>query len=381
VGRNDIEIKAMCAKLEQKYDVYIANNDEEALNVLQIENINMMFYDLKMIMNIDKNFLLRVKESYPNVIRIILGEEENSLIFKFIQRNICKTCILKPYEEKILLFANKTFQIVEQIEILNILCKVEDFKKLPSPNFIYQKILKLIEDDADVDKITEAIESNTTMSAKLLRIANSSYYGVRTNSVKQAVNFLGMNNIHDLVVSTSIFDVFNDSDVPERLFQPLWQQSFICSKIVKAIYKSIGKKAPEYATLAGLMANIGSVFLLNEFQHRYVGIIQEIKQQSNGALRTLEDLESKEFNFTHSEIGGYLLNWWQFSYPIIESTMYHHDPFNENVIDRELLCIMHIAEHYSSNSIYMSNSVNYLDKCFEYLSIEKRKIEKIIDEL
>lgn len=381
VCRSDGEIETLAETLKKNYEVATANTTEEAFYLLKQEDIHMIFYDFSIIMKEGTSILLRVKESYPNVIRILLGEEENSVIFELIQKNICKTCILKPWDEKILTLSNSIFQTMEQVGELDFFNKLVDFKELPSPNASYQKILKLIDEEAEMSVIAKAIESDPAMAVKLLRVANSSYYGIRTTSIKQAVTYLGMNNVRDLVVSTSIFDMFNDTAVPERIFQPLWQQSFMCSKIVKEIFKSLGKRSPSYATLAGLLSNIGSIFLLNEFQLKYTNIIQTIKQLSNEDSNiTLEGLEKEEFNLTHSAVGGYLLNWWELPYPIVEVALYHHDPLNENIIDKELLCIVHIAEQYSSRLVYMDNNINYLDQCFEYLSLEKSQIEKIMDE-
>ena len=240
----------------------------------------------------------------------------------------------------------------------------------------------LIDNDKEIEDIANAIGTDPSMTAKLLRVVNSAYYGVKTTSIKHAVTYLGMRNIRDLVLSTAIFDMFNNNDVPERVFQPIWQQSFLCSKIVNMSYKILKKKIPSHASLAGLLINIGIVFLLKQFGSRYINMIQEIKQLSNEVRKvSLENLEIEAFGFTHSEVGGYLLNWWEIPYPIVEATLFQHNPFNEEASDKELLCIIHLAEHYSSKTIFMYSNINYVQECFEYLGISQNVFEEKVYEL
>lgn len=383
VDRDVFEIEKAVSVLRKNYDVITATNVQEAFELMQNENIDMIFADFKMIMPDGKSLLLKVKEKFPNVIRVILGgKEEDSVIFNAIQQNIAKTCILKPWDQNILVLANKIFETEERLKKSDLFSYIINLNELPTIRASYQKIIELIDSDSEMQDIADAIGSDPSMAAKLLRVANSTYYGVKTNSIKQAVTYLGMKNIRDLVLSTSIFDMFNTKDVPERVFQPLWQQSFTCSKIVSATYKMLGKSAPAHASLAGLLINIGSIFLLKRFDKRYMNIIQEVKQLNREKSEvTIENLEIEAFGSTHSQVGGYLLNWWEIPYTIVEAAIYHHNPFNKNVIDKELLSIVHIAEHYSAKSIYLDSSINDVEECFKYLCIEKSKFERKIDDL
>lgn len=383
VDRNIFEIEKSITVLKKEYDVITATNAEDAFDLMQHENIDMIFSDFKMIMSDGKGLLLKVKERFPSVIRVILGgKEEDSVIFNAIQNNIAKTCILRPWDQSILVLSNKIFQTEEKLKKSDFFSYFVNLNELPTIRTSYQKILQLIDNDGEMQDIANAIGSDPSMAAKLLRVANSTYYGMKTNSIKQAVTYLGMRNIRDLVLSTSIFDMFNTQDVPERLYQPLWKQAFMCSKIVNATYKILRKSAPAHASLAGLLMNIGSIFLLKQFDKRYTNIIQEIKQLNHEESQvTLENLEIEAFNSTHSEVGGYLLNWWEIPYPIVEAAIYHHNPFNENVIDKELLCIVHLAEHYSAKTIYLDSNVNDVEECLKYLNIQKGEFERKVDEL
>ncbi len=383
VNSDILEMAKAASVLTKNYEVVTTDNVKDAFDLMQHENIDMLFADFKMVTADGKSILLKAKEMFPDVVRVILGgKEEDSLIFSSIQNNIAKTCVLKPWNQNILLLADKVFETEEKLKKSNIFSYIVNLTDLPTIRASYQKIVQLIDNDAEMKDIGDAIGSDPSMAAKLLRVANSSYYGIKTNSIRQAVTYLGMKNIRDLVLSTAIFDMFNTKDVPERMFQPLWQQAFTCSKIVSAIYKMLGKSTPDYASLAGVLVNIGSIFLLKRFDKRYINIIEEMKQLNHEKSElTIENLEIEAFGLTHSQVGGYLLNWWEIPYPIVEAAIYHHSPLNKNVIDKELLSVIHIAEHYSTKTIYLDSSINDVEECFKYLCIEKSKFERKIDEL
>lgn len=383
VDNNGNELKKIISVLEKEYEIYTALSSKEALDMLNRLQIDIIFLDIRIDELDGESLLQRIKDRFPNVIRIILGlYAEDPQLLDAIQKNLAKTSILTPWEENILELTNKIFKSEEHLKRTDLFKHFKNLNELPTIKISYRKVLQLIDNDSEMDAISDAISADPSMTSKLLRIVNSAYYGVRTTSVKHAVTYLGTVNIRDLVLSTSVFDVFNKSDVPETIYQPLWQQAFVSSKIVSAAYRIMKKHIPSYASLSGLMMNIGVVFLLSQFGARYTKIIQSVKQQSgdNRAI-TLDSLELKEFGISHQEIGGNLLSWWDIPFPFVEAALYHHDPFNENIIDKELLCILHIAEHYSSKTIFMDSDMNYVDECFRYLKINKDLFEDRISEI
>ena len=50
---------------------------------------------------------------------------------------------------------------------------------------------------------------------------------------------------------------------------------------------------------------------------------------------------------SHDEVGGFLLNWWSLPHPIVEAAMFHHDPMNEVVLNREVVAAVHIADYFA----------------------------------
>jgi HD-like signal output (HDOD) protein len=377
-------MKEIAYFLRSEYDVFIAEKSEEALRVINDQKIDMIYTDINITAPDGSPFLIRVKESRPEMIRALLGDgEDDEAVVDALNRNIAKACIFKPWKaEKVLRLTNQIFEAERRLEEVKLLSVVNNLSELPTIKASYQRIIQLIDADAEVDDIVAAIESDPAISAKILRVANSAYYGVRTASIKRAFMYLGFKSIRDLILSASIFDIFNLGDLPDRVFQPLWQQAFISSKIIHTIYRMLRKKTPVFATSAGVLMNIGIVFFTQCFTADYIKLIQEVKQSHGGGGRIkLEDLEMEKYGINHSLAGGYLLNWWGMPFQIVEAALYHHSPFDENVINREYMCILHIAEHYSAKFLHYDNHSSFDEGTLGFLGISQEDLERRLSEV
>ncbi|MBC2579147.1 hypothetical protein HGI79_02265 [Clostridium sp. DJ247] len=127
---------------------------------MQNENIDMIFADFKMIMPDGKSLLLKIKEKFPNIVRVILGEkEEDPIVFNAIKRNIAKTCILKPWDQNILALCDKIFQTEERLKQLNFFSAsdIVNLDELPTIRASYQKIIQLIDNDSEIEDIANDI--------------------------------------------------------------------------------------------------------------------------------------------------------------------------------------------------------------------------------
>lgn len=104
----------------------------------------MVFADIKMIMPDGKGLFLKIKESFPDVIRIILGgKEEDPAVLNAIQKNIAKTCILKPWDNNVSELTNKVFQTEKLLKDSNIFSLFVNLDQLPTIRASYQKIILL----------------------------------------------------------------------------------------------------------------------------------------------------------------------------------------------------------------------------------------------
>lgn len=360
--------------MDTEYEVLTAESGADALDILEAEQVDVIVSDMKMPKMTGYELLSQVKKRFPNIVRIILsGFSDERIVFDALQKNIAKLYILKPWENTVLI---NTIEKVFQIENVlrnneKVLKLVNNAEELPTIKTSYQKIINVIESDQEIYKIVEAIESDNSIVIKLLHIVNSSYYAVKTGSIKRAVAYLGLDNIKNIVIASAFIDGLSFNSKDNKRLEQLWEHAFIANRIISIIYEFLNKKIPETEMNAGLLSNVGIIFMIHSFHDKYMEIFEEVEKNN----MNLVELENKAFGTNHQEIGGYLLQWWDIPLPIVEAALYHHDPFNENIINRQIVLAAHIAEKYAWDIIGTKYSFDFDEKVFDELKIDKEKFE------
>ena len=360
--------------MDTEYEVLTAESGAEALDILETEQVDVIVSDMKMPKMTGYELLSQVKKRFPNIVRIILsGFSDERIVFDALQKNIAKLYILKPWENTVLI---NTIEKVFQIENVlrnneKVLKLVNNAEELPTIKTSYQKIINVIENDQEIYKIVEAIEADNSIVIKLLHIVNSSYYAVKTGSIKRAVAYLGLDNIKNIVIASAFIDGLSFNTKDNKRLEQLWEHAFIANRIISIIYEFLNKKIPETEMNAGLLSNVGMIFMIHSFHDKYMEIFEEVEKKNGNIV----ELENKAFGTNHQEIGGYLLQWWDIPLPIVEAALYHHDPFNENIINKQIVLAAHIAEKYAWDIIGAKYSFDFDEKVFDELKIDKEQLE------
>ena len=366
--------------MDTEYEVITAESGKEALIILENEEIDVIVSDMKMPKMNGYELLSEVKKRFPNIVRIVLsGFSDERAVYDALQKNISKLYILKPWENNVLINTiEKVFHIENALRNNNNVLKfVKNAEELPTIKTSYQKIINVIENDEDIYKIVSAIEYDNSIVTKLLHIVNSSYYGVKTGSIKRAVAYLGLDNIKNIVIASAFIDglTFNSKD-NERL-ERLWEHAFISNRIISIVYNEfLNKKIPETQMNAGLLSNVGIIFMIHSFHDKYIEIFDEVKIHHTSII----ELENKAFGTNHQEIGGYLLQWWDIPLPIVEASLYHHNPFDKHIINKQIVYAAHIAEKYAWDILEEEYFTEFNENVFKELKIDKVKFEKKLKE-
>jgi HD-like signal output (HDOD) protein len=366
--------------IDTSYTIFFAENGEEALQVLDKEKIDMIISDMRMPGMDGYRLLSKVKEKHPLVLRLILsGYAQENLVFKAIQNNLAKSYLRKPWDNHMLIETiNQIFEVEKIIRNKYIFEVINNLEETPTIPMLYQKLCSLIEQDVDMKTIINIIEEDPVIVAKILHIANSAFYGVRTGSINQAILYLGLINIKNIVLSTSVFSsLLMNSGLPNR--DLLWKHSCMCNKMVSLFYeKLLGKSLPDTHMSAGLLHDIGKIALYNNFGEKYRNVIK-IMDKHEGI--TIIEAEKEVISISHQEIGGYLLNWWDLPQPVIETSLFHHQPLDERVMNKELVCIVHIADYYSWEILGNDGFATLNIDTFEFLGISKESCEELASEV
>ena len=364
---------------DTEYEILTAESSLLALEILDKTEVNLVISDMMMPQMDGYELLSKIKEHYPHVIRLIMSSNtEESYVFKAILHNIAKFNITKPWINKTLIECIKqVFETEETLKSRDLLLLINNIEKLPTIEVNYQKILNMIEKDADTLTISSEIEKDFAISTKLLQTVNSAYYGIQTGSVKHATVYLGLQNLKSLIFSTSIMNKFSSvSEQDQNSLKDLWDHALLTSKLLHYIYEVfICRRLPEAAYCAGLLHNIGALVLIQNRFEDYVGMVNNDKNKSLDLL----DMERDAFHVTHQEVGGYLVSWWELPFPIIESALFHHRPLDPGILNKEIVSAVHLAQHYARKLKNQQDAADFYPEVFDVLGIQVNKFEAAVD--
>lgn len=247
-----------------------------------------------------------------------------------------------------------------------------------------RNILNLIDDPkANIKDIEKEILKDQGYTAKVLKLANSAYYGVSRGikTVSQAITLLGFREIRSMVLASSVGNVLSmelKGYALER--EALWKQSQICAITAGAISKKIKYKYPDQAYVAGLLRDIGKVILDHYLNDQF----QTIMDLVNEGNRPFIEVEEQVLGFNHCHVGAKIAEKWQLPEDLVEAIALHHEP-EKAATDPKLVAITHIADslvmmmgfHIGSDGL----AYNLSNSAMELLNLDESMITDIISEV
>ena len=227
-----------------------------------------------------------------------------------------------------------------QLNIEYIVSKVNDMKVLPE---IINNIIALTDDpDSTVQDMEKAILKDSVLTTKILRLANSAYYGYARNisTISRAAVLLGFQAIKSLALASTVRTFLTDELKGYSLEKDdLWTQSQTCAIASRFIAKQIKYPNPEEAYIAGLLRDIGKTILNQHMEKEYADVLSKIEMHNMSFL----DAEGEVLGFNHAEIGEKVAEKWNLPKALVDAIGHHHTPEQSNV-NPLLVSIVHIAD-------------------------------------
>ncbi|GAA6152357.1 HDOD domain-containing protein [Pseudoteredinibacter isoporae] len=222
------------------------------------------------------------------------------------------------------------------MELSQLINNATDLPKIPE---VVQKLLDSFNSsESDADSIAEQLSQDQSLTAKVLRMANSSHFGGarKIGSVNDAVVFLGLNSLRTLVLASGIASSFK---APEHIdIKQFWRDSFAMAGACRwACQFSQRELDRELAFTCGMMHNVGTILISILCPDEALEIHQLVNQGANR-----EDLEHSRLGFTSVEAGAELAERWRFP-PVMGEALRHQ--YKPESGDSEYAAILHIA-HY-----------------------------------
>lgn len=203
--------------------------------------------------------------------------------------------------------------------------RLENIEDLPTiPNTLQRVLTSIDEVTTSAQSMEEIIREDPVLTAKILKIANSPYYGLATevSSIARAVVILGFDEVKNLVIGLSLTGAFSGGiHFPGMDGTSVWIHSFAVAQASKMVGEIMETLDPDELFTAGLLHDIGRVLMCLYFPEELNEIIA---LQDEGGL-SLNEAE-KSFGLSHTEVGAYLAKKWNLSDMLLNVIRYHHHP-------------------------------------------------------
>lgn len=198
---------------------------------------------------------------------------------------------------------------------------------LPSVPATLARIIQITNSpDASADRVAGVVMLDQSLAAKVLRIANSAFYGrrVKAETISEAVVTLGFSSIRNLAASASVVDaLFPKQMFPGFSWQDMWVHSVNCAVASEVIHarmtRTIGAEA---AFVAGLLHDMGKLILARALPERFRQVVEACRECNFTMVQAERNLLSTD----HAKIGGELAEGWQFPDRLRDAIAYHHCP-------------------------------------------------------
>jgi putative nucleotidyltransferase with HDIG domain len=205
------------------------------------------------------------------------------------------------------------------IDATDIIRSVRDLPSLPQVVMELQTTMQ--QEDIDTHALAARITLDSALTAKTLRLANSSFYGMpnKVTTIQQAISILGFHSIRTLVTACSVTTSFGPDRDPRFDFEAFWRHAIataVCARVLAPHFKL----NPDSAFTAGLLHDIGALVIVSQFPDAYQEVATHQREHDCQAMTA----ERSVLGIDHAAIGRALTAHWRFPPAIQEAVAEHH---------------------------------------------------------
>ena len=260
----------------------------------------------------------------------------------------------------------------EKFERISKIIQLVDKSEISSTQNVVSGIINVINDpDSSAKDLNDIIEIDPPLTARVLKVANSAYYGSprKISEIQHAVIWIGFDVVKEIVLSQKVCQVFDqDETISGYSGSSLWKHSVAVAILGKMICRREFGERGENAYVAGLLHDIGIIvenqFLENDFKN----VLGKVKQEQ----KNLSTAEFEVLGFTHTDIGEMITDHWGFPQELVVAMGNHHNPETAPQEFTKITNTLYIADY-----LCQGRGIGYCDAPFSDSSIFQRCLKRL----
>ena len=328
-------IKRMSFDLD--IDIDFASSGVEAIKAFNEHPYDIIVSDIKMPDMDGIKLLSYIKDEYPTTTRIILsGHVDGNLVFDIIKKSIAHTYMYKPWDNEKLISLLKKVSYARMIAlnegIMDIVGSIDVLSIHPQT---LEKIKLYYPFEEDDENLLNIINNDAALAMRFIHISNSLNAESKPQSIYKAVNYLTKEQINKILQDYLLDDKLI-MNIPENSKLEFFLDYMISNrKIIEKLHFYIYESPiSQELNLIGLLFDIGKIM-----KFEYKNILNNI-------------------DINHEKLGGAILNLWRMPTDLIECALYHNDPFNPEIKNKEIVYLISLS-NYINSIVYNSRIENY----------------------
>jgi HD-like signal output (HDOD) protein len=356
------------------WEMSFANGGEEGLRELEAGEFDVVVSDMRMPKMDGAQFLAIVAQRWPRTLRIVLSgqtdKDSAARVVKYAHQFLTKPC--DPTTLRQLVERHAMLQtLLADTSLQELVGGVSVLPTLPSVSSALRVAVERPE--VSLNDIAQIITNDGSVTAKILQIVNSSFFGLahRVVTVEQAINYLGLNIVQSLVMAQEIGLLVADSRAVTGFSLARYQRhAWLAASIARRIAPN--RALRDEAFTAALLHDVGKLLLVNRAPKWFEDTLWTARAEQI----PLFEAERNSRGVTHAEVGAYLLGLWALPASIVEAVAHHHVPARVKREGSDLVALVHTANVVAHELLADDEAHGTLDREFLGASVTDSDLDE-----
>lgn len=310
----------------KEWEMHFASDGATAVKMVELEGpFDVVVTDMRMPEMDGAEVLRKIKKISPRTIRFVLsGQADLDMAMRVA--TTAHQYFTKPLDSQALQTAiSNSMQLHEIILSSTMRGVIGSLSSLPVLPRAYRELQDALSaEEVSLDQVSEIVTSDSALTAKVLQLVNSSYFGLtrEITSLRESVNYIGLTNLKTLVLSYGLVEQFESCKAAKEFHAETEQERALqVGALAKSMHGS-NRRLGDQAFLAGILHRVGRLVMATNFADSFDAVEVQSRRLESQRLK----LETELVGATHCEIGAYLLGSWGLPHDILQSALFYREP-------------------------------------------------------